>query len=486
MALKTSQLVALTTTQIAQGLTTDQVTVLTTAEVAALTTAEVAALNTADVSSLSTVQVVKGLSTSQIAALTTTQVAQGLNTSQIAALSTTQVIVMNTEAVAALTADQAVALTTAQIVALTTAQIVALNTSDITALSTSQVSAFTTTQVMVLTSDQTLALGSNTSYLKMGSPLVLDLSGNGITTQSILAGTKFDVFGTGQAVNTGWVSGSSEGFLVYDPNNGPITSGSQLFGTATVLPNGQKAANGFAALGAIDTNGDGVITSADAGWTNLKIWVDGNSDGVTQTGELHTLDSLGITQLNLSDTTSSTKNNGNLLGLIGSYATSDGKIRQMTDVWFVADPSQNAIVPSPSTSIFAATQSPSTSQITALSTVQIAALAPPPANALTTARNLQTQVGGLVQAMGTFNGSQSAVSSSIGNSAINPPPSVALASSVAIVSTNMDGIVRVLKQFDPNGNPLVASQIINSVSISTPTLTTVSNSTNTGILVMGK
>jgi antirestriction protein len=55
-----------------------------------------------------------------------------------------------------------------------------------------------------------------------------------------------------------------------------------------------QAANGFAALAAEDSNGDGIVDTNDANWGKLRVWQDLNSDGKTDEGELKTLEELGI------------------------------------------------------------------------------------------------------------------------------------------------------------------------------------------------
>ena len=46
--------------------------------------------------------------------------------------------------------------------------------------------------------------------------------------------------------------------------DGIINNGTELFGTNTVLQNGQRAANGFQALAEYDNNADGIIDNRDA------------------------------------------------------------------------------------------------------------------------------------------------------------------------------------------------------------------------------
>jgi len=52
--------------------------------------------------------------------------------------------------------------------------------------------------------------------------------------------------------------------------DGVINSGAELFGTATVLANGQKANDGYQAMRELDTNGDGQLTAADKNWAHSR------------------------------------------------------------------------------------------------------------------------------------------------------------------------------------------------------------------------
>ena len=63
-----------------------------------------------------------------------------------------------------------------------------------------------------------------------------------------------------------------------------------------------SASRGSLELAQLDSNGDGKITTADILWSELKVWQDYDRDGVTDVGELKTLDQLGIVTLDLGTT----------------------------------------------------------------------------------------------------------------------------------------------------------------------------------------
>jgi hypothetical protein len=87
-------------------------------------------------------------------------------------------------------------------------------------------------------------------------PIILDLDGNGLETVGLAGNVYFDHDGDGVLTKTGW-AGKDDALLVWDRNsNGKIDTGAELFGDFTPLPNGTLAPNGFAALAALDSNGD--------------------------------------------------------------------------------------------------------------------------------------------------------------------------------------------------------------------------------------
>ena len=173
---------------------------------------------------------------------------------------------------------------------------------------------------------------------QVASPLILDLDGDGVETLGTAQGIHFDHDANRFGELTGWV-GKDDGLLVWDRNgNGQIDNGRELFGNNALLANGQEAANGFAALGDLDVNHDGKIDAQDAAFANLRVWKDGNSNGLVDAGELSSLTAAGVKSLQTNFTSQTiTDGNGNQHLQAGSFTTTTDQIRAMTDVWFAAD-----------------------------------------------------------------------------------------------------------------------------------------------------
>ncbi|WP_150113254.1 beta strand repeat-containing protein [Methylobacter tundripaludum] len=163
-------------------------------------------------------------------------------------------------------------------------------------------------------------------------PLTLDLDGDGIETvpPSSTNPILFDHDGDGVKSGTGWIK-ADDGFLVLDRNgNGSIDDGTELFGDSTPLLDAAgnvtgKAMDGFDALAQQDSNGDGEVNSSDAHFAALRVWQDLNQDGISQAGELKTLDELGIAGINVGKTEhSKVLPGGNEIADLGTYTRTDG------------------------------------------------------------------------------------------------------------------------------------------------------------------
>jgi hypothetical protein len=170
-------------------------------------------------------------------------------------------------------------------------------------------------------------------FSQFTSPLVMDLNGDGVQTMNMTDGVMFDLQASGQKSAVGWVS-PDDGLLVMDLNgDGKIASGSELFGNHKLLSNGTKAADGWQALAELDSNGDGQITATDADFAKLLVWVDANSDGVSDAGELRSLAELGIVSIDLGADQTRVAQNGNYLQGFSSYTRSDGTSHEIVDAW---------------------------------------------------------------------------------------------------------------------------------------------------------
>lgn len=160
------------------------------------------------------------------------------------------------------------------------------------------------------------------------SPIALDLNGDGIQTISLdESAVSFDITGDGIAERTGWLS-KEDGFLALDRNNdGIINDVGELFGGGI--------GDGVRKLQMLDSNGDGLLDASDDAFSSLLVWQDANSDGISQTEELFTLEGLGLTSIDLAFRTDEmTVNAGNLLYERSSAEMSDGQEIEVIDVYF--------------------------------------------------------------------------------------------------------------------------------------------------------
>ena len=174
----------------------------------------------------------------------------------------------------------------------------------------------------------------NDAPIITSTPLVIDLDSDGIETLALYQGVKFDIDADGDKDLTGWV-GSDDGLLVRDINNdGKINDASELFGEETIKADGSKAKDGFEALSELDSNSDGVINSDDELFSELKVWKDSNSDGITNEGELLSLEDAGVSEISLSSKEVDIDSNGNTIGLEGTYKDTQGQTKEVSDVWF--------------------------------------------------------------------------------------------------------------------------------------------------------
>lgn len=119
------------------------------------------------------------------------------------------------------------------------------------------------------------------------SPLVIDLRGDGIRMTAAADGALFDINGLGRVFWVAFPSGADDAWLALDRNgDGTIDNGSELFGNTTRLATGDFALHGFVALSELDTNHDGVVSAADATFSQLQLWFDRDRNGRSAPSEL--------------------------------------------------------------------------------------------------------------------------------------------------------------------------------------------------------
>jgi hypothetical protein len=171
-----------------------------------------------------------------------------------------------------------------------------------------------------------------------GSPLVLDLDGDGVQLSTLADGAQFDLFSTGHPQRSAWLSGG-DGLLVMDRNhNGLIDDGSELFGEASF---NQSWSDGFAALAQLDSNGDGKVDADDPAFGELHVWIDRDHDGRGTSDEWLSLRQAGVQALSTGYSRVLSRNagdgRGNWIPLRSYYVRADGSRGQLVDAYFALE-----------------------------------------------------------------------------------------------------------------------------------------------------
>ena len=170
------------------------------------------------------------------------------------------------------------------------------------------------------------------------TPLIVDLDGDGVETISLEeSGVFFDLNEDGFAELTGFVA-PDDALLALDRNgDGIINSNAELFGSTTE--------DGFQQLSLLDSNNDGIIDADDDQFSDLVLFQDINSNGITNEGELIELSDVGLESISLDVQQVSEINQGNSVLLRSTATFSDGRIADVDDVFFENNQSFTQFIP---------------------------------------------------------------------------------------------------------------------------------------------
>lgn len=193
--------------------------------------------------------------------------------------------------------------------------------------------------------------------LKDKNPVLIDINNDGhidlrpINLESSAEGSNtplFDWDGDGLADPTAWI-GPQDGFLAIDLGadgsagpDGVINQAKELAFTLWPTEEQGSTNSDLEALRLVfDTNNDGLLSAEDARWSEFRVWQDINQNGVSEAGELSTLDQLGIKYINLIPTIDGAQSFADGSAITGTSFLEkvDGQTRLVGDVRLAYQPS---------------------------------------------------------------------------------------------------------------------------------------------------
>ena len=162
-----------------------------------------------------------------------------------------------------------------------------------------------------------------------GKPVSIDLDGNGFRFTNVDdSNVFFDINGDGWKDRIAWPS-SGDGLLARDiDGDGKIDQSNEISFTA-YSPGAQTDLD---ALRVFDTNTDGLLSAADAKWSQFGIWRDANQNGITDEGEFRTLGDMGVASVALASDGQFSVIDGQTVHGLGTVTMADGSTRQLADV----------------------------------------------------------------------------------------------------------------------------------------------------------
>jgi hypothetical protein len=166
-------------------------------------------------------------------------------------------------------------------------------------------------------------------------PLIIDLDNDGdffinINDSKIF----FDMNSDGKFNTSTWFD-ADDGLFVLDLNmNGNIDNLGEVFSEKF---NG-GCDSGFGALLTLDQNNDGIFNLQDDAFYDVRVWRDFNQNGISEENELHSLASLNISSIDLSNIVTAERNiAGNVIYRESSVTMTNGDVTTVADVGFLVN-----------------------------------------------------------------------------------------------------------------------------------------------------
>lgn len=167
-----------------------------------------------------------------------------------------------------------------------------------------------------------------------GFPVVIDMDGDGIELTTLNQSTStFDFDNDGYREPTAWTTGD-DALLVFDiDNDDQVTQAKEIaFAQWTEAEDTDLEA----LASEFDSNHDGVLDKQDSGWNSFKIWQDSDRDGITDAGEMKTLEEAGIRSVGLKsrNNTATTLADGTTVFSLADVQRENGEMIDAADVAF--------------------------------------------------------------------------------------------------------------------------------------------------------
>lgn len=177
----------------------------------------------------------------------------------------------------------------------------------------------------------------NGQQIGLAAPVILDLNGDGVVLISANASpARFDWDKDGLADRTGWIA-SGDAFLMYDRNGDGTVSGADEL---SFVQDKAKSKSDLDGLTAFDSNSDGRFSAQDSRWQQFRAWVDANSDGVADAGEVLSLEAAGVAAIDLTGSAVNRRWDWgeNVTINTGLFLRSDGRVGSLSDVTLTYTP----------------------------------------------------------------------------------------------------------------------------------------------------